>query len=688
MVGRIVGKKRIVEGKGEDKDESDDESSRPRSHRWIEGEWQAEKMRLLNETAHVYVVRRVVLEDDPEDLHNSRRGIPTESGEDNLAIQCISTPIPEINASKWKDLLIGLGQTFTHAVAFKKALYKYSLAHKFGYKFLKNKPGQVIVKCAIEGCPWYIEAYKFGGKDNSFLCIRTFKDQHLHFAQDNLDVAHKSVSTLTSSIIIDELRASISKSPNDIRRDIYREYGLKLSYYQAYRGKEKALAEIYGQSDESYMLIPWICQRLIESDPTTVAKWIVGPCNRFQCLFVAYGCSIKGFMEGARPILYIDGSFLSGPYKGTLLSACVYNVDNKMFPVAYAIVGGEIVEEWSWFLQNIKNIIESREIALVSNRHNSIIRAIQAIYGYDRHAFCYRQVKENFGLEFLKVTRGKRKNGVTKDAAFKLLDAIAYARLPSKFNIAMSNMMNFCLDLLQWLETHNDIDRWALTKFPHRRWDNITTNIAESFNSWVVKERKYNIVVFMYKHREKLAKKLHNSKVALEKWTNSVGVNVETKLKENVLRGDTLQADFYALNSVRVKTLNVDVRVNLELRECSCMAWQMSGLPCPRVCSAIKLSHGNIYQYVEEWYHLSCQEKIYGSNMIPIKTFDIPKPDTTTLINNLSQTFLQPPLTSHPPGRLRTRRIESQFQYKKIYHCSRCGEAGHSRKTCKNPNPS
>ncbi|XP_054790840.1 uncharacterized protein LOC129296279 [Prosopis cineraria] len=331
---------------------------------------------------------------------------------------------------------------------------------------------------------------------------------------------------------------------------------------------------------------------------------------------------IKGFMEGARPILYIDGSFMSGPYKGTLLSACAYDADNEMFPVAYAVVSGETVEEWSW------------------------------------QAFCYRHVKENFGSEFLKVTRGKRKNGVIKDVAFKLLDAIAYARLTSEFNVAMSNMMNFCPDLLQWLETHGDIDRWALSKFSHRRWDNIMTNIAESFNSWVVKERKYNIAVFMYEHREKLTKKLHNSKVALKKWTNGVGPNVETKLKENVLRGDTLQADFYALNTVRVKTLNGDVRVNLELRECSCLAWQMSGLPCPHACAAIKLSHGNIYQYVEEWYHLSCQEKIYGSNMIPIETFDIPKPDTATLTDNLSQTFLQPPLTSRPPRRPRIRRIE------------------------------
>ena len=46
---------------------------------------------------------------------------------------------------------------------------------------------------------------------------------------------------------------------------------------------------------------------------------------------------------------------------------------------------------------------------------------------------------------------------------------------------------------------------------------------------------------------------------------------------------------------------------------------------------------------------------------------------------------LNPPPTKRPPGRLKKKRIESQFQVKWIIYCSRCNMPGHNRKTYKNP---
>ncbi|XP_028804516.1 uncharacterized protein LOC114759507 [Neltuma alba] len=115
--------------------------------------------------------------------------------------------------------------------------------------------------------------------------------------------------------------------------------------------------------------------------------------------------------------------------------------------------------------------------------------------------------------------------------------------------------------------------------------------------------------------------------------------------------------------------------------------WQMSGLPCPHACAAIKKVYGNAYMYVEDCFLLSAQKKIYGRLMIPVETHDIPRPDSLRYEDYSSTIFLQPPLTTRRAGRPRGRRIESQFQQKKAYHCSGCGEAGHTRKICTNPNP-
>ncbi|XP_054813530.1 uncharacterized protein LOC129314192 [Prosopis cineraria] len=222
--------------------------------------------------------------------------------------------------------------------------------------------------------------------------------------------------------MVDALRSNIDKGANKLARDLYREYGVRLSYSQAYRGKEKALWEIHGRAEDSYSIIPWICDRLIETDSMIVAKWNASN-NRFERLFIAYGCSISSFLGGCQAMLYIDGCHLSSPYKGTMLSACTNDADNDLFP------------------------------------NNVIIGVVQAIFGGgERYAFCYHHVKKNFRTTFKKINKGKRHTSRNmKDNALKLLDAIAYARHEVKFNIAIGNLRMFCPQLAQWVGTQGDV---------------------------------------------------------------------------------------------------------------------------------------------------------------------------------------------------------------------------------------
>ena len=45
-------------------------------------------------------------------------------------------------------------------------------------------------------------------------------------------------------------------------------------------------------------------------------------------------------------MLFVDGTHLSGPYEGTLLTVVALDADNHLFDVAYALVGGETNEDW------------------------------------------------------------------------------------------------------------------------------------------------------------------------------------------------------------------------------------------------------------------------------------------------------------------------------------------------------
>lgn len=121
--------------------------------------------------------------------------------------------------------------------------------------------------------------------------------------------------------------------PREIANLFEVDYGLRYSYTQTWKVKEQATRKFFCSPIDSYNLIPWLCKRMLDVDEHTDVKWTATDNNGFSELFVAYGPSIVGFRSGCRPVLYIDGTFLKGPYKGTFLSVCAFDGDNQIvFP--------------------------------------------------------------------------------------------------------------------------------------------------------------------------------------------------------------------------------------------------------------------------------------------------------------------------------------------------------------------
>ncbi|RYR14660.1 uncharacterized protein LOC110271180 [Arachis ipaensis] len=180
-----------------------------------------------------------------------------------------------------------------------------------------------------------------------------------------------------------------------------------------------------------------------------------------------------------------------------------------------------------------------------------------------------------------------------------------------------------------------------------------------------------------------------NSTQGVDVVTNIYGQNPLTPIlcTTQLVPTTQLKVVRYRDHNVMVRGSNVDVCVNLLHKECTCLEWQMTGIPCPDACAAIKLLHGNIYTYVEECYLKSSQEKIYEISMIPIETHDMSDLNNLTLTDWENNIFLMPPTTTRPPGRPYKKRRESQFQDMRVYKCSRCDQSGHNRSKCRNLNP-
>jgi hypothetical protein len=83
------------------------------------------------------------------------------------------------------------------------------------------------------------------------------------------------------------------------------------------------------------------------SQTITGTKFKISTCDNsddnvkmFKSIAWAYGPCITTF-KYLRPVITIDAGFLSGRYKGRLLMACGYDVENKLIPLAFGIVDAE-----------------------------------------------------------------------------------------------------------------------------------------------------------------------------------------------------------------------------------------------------------------------------------------------------------------------------------------------------------
>ncbi|KAF7832722.1 uncharacterized protein G2W53_015055 [Senna tora] len=156
-----------------------------------------------------------------------------------------------------------------------------------------------------------------------------------------------------------------------------------VSYKKAWKAKQKAIARVYGNWENSYRLLPRWLAAVSHFVPGTIVRYQYKDDDQsaqvanFKRVFWAFKPCIDA-LPYLKPIVQIDGTFLYGKYRGTLLIATSQDVDTHVVPFAFAIVEGENKEAWSWFLSNIRQHVvkERQNLCLISDRHGGILSAV------------------------------------------------------------------------------------------------------------------------------------------------------------------------------------------------------------------------------------------------------------------------------------------------------------------------
>src|SRR3954471_20018392 len=126
---------------------------------------------------------------------------------------------------------------------------------------------------------------------------------------------------------------------------------------------------------------------------------------RFGSFYFYFDGCKKGFTNGCRPFIGVDGCHLKTKYGGQLLIAVGRDPNDQYFPLAFGVVETETKESWRWFIQLLmEDIGQDKRIVFISDQQKvefiiSIILfiSISILTSNDCFLICFR-----VWLQFLK----------------------------------------------------------------------------------------------------------------------------------------------------------------------------------------------------------------------------------------------------------------------------------------------
>ncbi|XP_028098275.1 uncharacterized protein LOC114297988 [Camellia sinensis] len=379
-------------------------------------------------------------------------------------------------------------------------------------------------------------------------------------------------------------------------------------------GVEKTRDVVFGDYSSSFDDLRWYVDTGNDCNPGSVfdMKFDIDSKGRhFKCLFFAFEACIYGF-KYYRPMLMLDETFLKGRHKGCLLAATEKDSNQGLYPLCFVIVDSEHYDNWHWFLSKLFVILTpERDITFVIDRHGGLLKALAKVFSLSSHSFCPMHLKTNLKT-YLSVKSRK-----SKEYLLTPFSRCAYAPTIELFNELFEEFKGRCgCNVQKFLEDLPN-ECWCNAYFQGKRYGEMCTNAAKSFNSWI--RDKHHLFS-----------------------TNLVDA-IRVKLMEQFSKSD----DIHEIQ------LDHSVMVDIGKQSCSCQLLEIDSFPCKHGFYAIKTSEKDLNCFLDDYYHVRSYCDSYSHSIYPVPSMW--KPNVV-----LDDDVILPLLCKKPVGRPRTERIPSK----------------------------
>ncbi|XP_038721181.1 uncharacterized protein LOC120013448 [Tripterygium wilfordii] len=578
-----------------------------------------------------------------------------------------------------KEVRLELGMQFNSLKEFKIAVKDYAIAGGFQLKYYVNNKDRCQMKC--EGkvdCPWKIWCSQIKGEQT--FQIKTLVESH---SCTRLFVNKQASTNWLAFRIADKIRLEPDIKLIDLIPWVSENLQLDITISQAYRAKLKAKEMIEGTAKEQYARLRDYCAEIRNKN---VGSTCIVHVNRvtadsppqFNRIYICLDALKRGFLDGCRPLIGLDGCFLKGCYKGQLLTAIGQDGDGHIYPIAWAVVLVENTENWRWFLMHLMGDLGmDREWTFISDQQKGLENVFNIVLTGFEHRICARHLYNNFSKE--------HKGVQLKSQFYKI---IARTTIP-EFEHEMCVMKTLSEPAWKWLDDRAD-KLWSRAKIRTTcKNDMLLNNISESYNGSILKHRGKPIITFLEELRKDAMKRIVKlRKDMLDSNSNSPLVpNVAkriVKLVDLSGRWEVIWSGDNAHSLFEVTCRPEKYVVHIVERTCSCRVWDLTGIPCCHAIAALRYIGHPIVEYVSHYYTKETYLRGYSHFVHPLN-------DMNMYPNTHAEAVLPPPprkKMGRPQVKRRREAGESQdpSRLRRAYpviKCGKCGQPGHNRRGCR-----
>ncbi|XP_016173325.1 uncharacterized protein LOC107615811 [Arachis ipaensis] len=511
------------------------------------------------------------------------------------------------------------------------------------YKVVESDHRRYVGKCSEfgNGCTWLIRLSLRKRKD--IWEVKRYNGPHTCLAT-SISSDHRSLDYhVISAFIMPMVRADASVSIKVLLNATAAHFGFRSTYRRVWMAKQKAIALIYGDWDESYNDIP---------------RWVLG---------------VQLTMPGSVAILKTSPVRVGGQ-----------DGNSNILPVAFALVEGENAESWTFFLSHLRQHVTPQPgLLVISDRHNGIKAVLEAPDGgwlppSAYRAFCIRHVAANFALTF----KGK-------DARRLLVNA-AYAKTEVEFHYWFDILRSEDPAMCEWAN-RIEYTLWTQHRDEGRRFGHMTTNISECVNSILKGVRNLPVAslvkatygrlaeLFVRKGREAEAQ-MGTGQQFSQYLVKSIEANLKTARCFTVTLYDRDNSEFTVAETSPTGSFSLGTyRVSLASRICDCGYFQALHFPCQHALACCAYARVTWTSYVHSVYQISSVFNVYRISFTPpIPEGYWPPYDGPTMIPD-------PDRRRAREGRPRSTRIRTNMDEadpNRPKRCGLCRQPGHTRRNC------